>query len=78
MPFLELPDGGVLWNGCALHLQPGIPHWEWRAHLGCVVVLFTLYRGGPHLTFGHFLLLGLLLGDHIPLIGNLLLLPFIL
>ena len=40
--------------------------------------LLTLHRGGPPFVFGHFLLLRLLLGDHFPLLGYLILFPFLL
>ena len=48
------------------------------AHVSRVFGLPTLHCEGPASIFGHFLLLGLLLGDHLPLLGYLLLLHFLL
>ena len=48
------------------------------AHLGHILVLPALNRGGLPFVFGHFLLLRHLLGDHFPLLDYLILLPFLL
>ena len=76
MASLELPDGGALGYRRAIQLQPGIP--SWMAHVSRVFGLPTLHCGGRPSIFGHFLLLGLLLGDHLPLLDYLLLLHFLL
>ena len=75
---LELLNGGVPRHRRAIQLQTGIL--SWMAHIGRVLGLLTLYRGGPSSIFGCFLLLGLLMEDHLSLLGNLLLLllPFLL
>ena len=59
MPFLELLDGEVPWNGRPIHLQPKVPR-EVLVALDHVLVLPTLDRGGLPLAFSclflHFLL----------------------
>ena len=72
----ELPDGGAPGYRRAIQLQLGIT--SWMAHVSRVFGLPTLHCEGPPSIFGHFLLLGLLLGDHLPLLGYLLLLYFLL
>ena len=76
MASLELLDGGAPRYRRTIQLQPEIP--SWVAHVGRVLGFLTLHRGGPPFVFGHFLLLRLLLGDHFPLLGYLILLPFLL
>ena len=78
MPFLELPNGGVPWNGCLVHFQSKVPCGVSMAHLGHVMVLPALNRGDLPLALGNLLLLWLLLVDHLPLLDYLLLLPFLL
>ena len=48
------------------------------AHVGCVLGLPTFHRGGLPFVLSYLLLFGLLLEDHLPLIDNLLLFPFLL
>ena len=73
---LELPDGGAPRYRRAIQLQPEIP--SWMAHVGRILGLFTLHRKSPPFIFGCFLLIGLLLEDHLPLplLEYLLLPPF--
>ena len=65
---LELPDGGALRDPCAIQLQSGVS--SWMAHVSRMLGLFTFNRGGPPLAFGRLLLLGLLLRDHLSLLGT--------
>ena len=46
MPFLELPDGGVPWNGRPVHLQPRVPRRVLVAHLDHILVLLALNQEG--------------------------------
>ena len=78
VPFLEVLDGGVQWNGRLVHLQPRVLCGVLVAHLDHMLVLIALDREGPPLAFGCLLLLWLLLANHFPLLGYLLLLPFLL
>ena len=68
---LELPNGEAPGYHRAIQLQLGIP--SWMVHVGRVLGLLTLNRGGPPFVFGRFLLLMLLLGDHLPLLSYFLL-----
>ena len=65
---MELPDGGALRDPCAIQLQSGVS--SWMAHVSRMLGLFTFNRGGPPLAFSRLLLLGLLLRDHLSLIGT--------
>ena len=47
-------------------------------HLDHTLVLPALHRGDPFLALGYFLLPWLLLEDHLPLLGHLIFLPFLL
>ena len=62
----------------ASNSNQGAPCKALVAHLGHMLVLPTLQRGGPLLALSHFFLLWLLLVDHLPLLGHLLLLYFLL
>ena len=73
---LELPNGEAPGYHRAIQLQLGIP--SWMVHVGRVLGLLTLNRGGPPFVFGRFLLLMLFLGDHLPLLSYFLLLPLLL
>ena len=64
---LELPDGGALRDPYTIQLQSGVS--SWMAHVSRMLGLFTFNRGGPPLAFGCLLLLGLLLRDHLSLLG---------
>ena len=61
----------------ASNSNQGTPCKALVAHLGHMLVLPTLQREGPLLALSHFLLLWLLLADHLPLLGHLLLLPLL-
>ena len=76
--FLRLPDEGVPWDGRLVELQLRIPCRVLVLQLGHMLVLLALHRGGLFLALGHLLLLGLILADHLPLLGHLLLPPFLL
>ena len=81
VPYLELPDKGVLGYGYPILLQPRPLHKVLETHLSHTPVILAFDRGGHPLALGHLLVLGrnlLLLGDQLPLIGHLfLLLPLL-
>ena len=69
VPFLELPNGGVPWNGYPIQLKSRVPHGILKAHLGHELVLLALDQGSPPLALGLFLKLGgnlLIMRDHSP------------
>ena len=81
MPFLELPDGGVLGCGWPIQLQLRVLYWILKAHLGHTLILFAFDRGGPPLTLSRLLLLEgnpFLLREQLPLLSRLIfLLPLL-
>ena len=53
IPFLELLDGGVPWDGCPIQLQLMVPCWILKAHLGHGPTLLAFDQGSPSLVLSH-------------------------